>query len=474
MDLDIDSDDVSYIDNITVDIFFDQINAKNIEKAKVIIEENNKRHIEELKTIDITKLPANNLVVANSKVASQWYYEKNGDLMPWECTAGSGKNVWWLCSVVCEIGGCLHIYKGTIASKLVQKFPCPLCCPAPRQFCYHVSLGYLYPKLSLQWNYNKNTDFDITPSKILPYYSKPVWWICENAICKCKHEWQATPHGRVKNNAGCPYCSTPASKFCIHSTIIHTHPEIAKEWHPTKNGELKPENISKGCHTKVWFICDQKHEYKASVYHRTSPTNKRGCPICVNKTEKKLYEMLNNIYDVQQGAKFEWCRNPENNYYLPFDFEIIGYKLLIELDGDQHFTDSIIFEKSSDENVFRDIYKMKQAVENGYSIIRLSQYHVYYDLIDWKNKLKSLIKVYNEPDVFYIDDNKNIYSKHIEEYQKYNRDIQLDNFANYKIINPSKRHERARNVKNNKIIKKDESSEDERPVKKVKDVKKTK
>ena len=52
--------------------------------------------------------------------------------------------------------------------------------------------------------------------------------------------------------------------------------------------------------------------------------------------------------------------------------------------------------------------------------------------------------------------------------------IQLEKFTNYKIINPSKRHERARNVKNNKIIKKDESSEDERPIKKVKDVKKTK
>ena len=32
---------------------------------------------------------------------------------------------------------------------------------------------------------------------------------------------------------------------------IADYPELVAQWHPTKNGELKPENISFGSHKKV-------------------------------------------------------------------------------------------------------------------------------------------------------------------------------------------------------------------------------
>ena len=35
--------------------------------------------------------------------------------------------------------------------------------------------------------------------------------------------------------------------------------------------------------------------------------------------------------------KFNWCKNPETNKYLPFDFYIPDLNLIIEIDGDQHF-----------------------------------------------------------------------------------------------------------------------------------------
>ena len=60
------------------------------------------------------------------------------------------------------------------------------------------------------------------------------------------------------------------------------NPELAKEWHPTKNGDLNPEKVGPGSNKKVWWKCEKggDHEWKTSVVHRTNGT---GCPVCANK-----------------------------------------------------------------------------------------------------------------------------------------------------------------------------------------------
>ena len=45
-------------------------------------------------------------------------------------------------------------------------------------------------------------------------------------------------------------------------------PEIAKEWHPTKNINLKPEDVIKYTNKKVWWLCPKKHEYESRVSAR--------------------------------------------------------------------------------------------------------------------------------------------------------------------------------------------------------------
>ena len=56
----------------------------------------------------------------------------------------------------------------------------------------------------------------------------------------------------------------------------------------------------------------------------------------------------------------------------------------------------------------RDKYKMEKALENGYSVIRILQEDIYYDKNDWKNKLINSIKLYEIPQIIYLDD---IYEK---------------------------------------------------------------
>ncbi len=86
--------------------------------------------------------------------------------------------------------------------------------------------------------------------------------------------------------------------------------------------------------------------------------------------------------------------------------------LIIELDGRQHFKEI----RNWGDPVVRtqtDIYKMKCAINNGYSVIRILQEDVYYDRHNWKNVLTNHIKQYDKPCVIFLSDS-DVYNKHID------------------------------------------------------------
>ena len=58
------------------------------------------------------------------------------------------------------------------------------------------------------------------------------------------------------------------SKLIANKNDLGTvSPDIAKEWHKTKNGDLKPRNVTKGSHKKVWWQCSKfkSHEWEARI-----------------------------------------------------------------------------------------------------------------------------------------------------------------------------------------------------------------
>ena len=56
----------------------------------------------------------------NPLVASQWNYEKNGELLPTQVTAGSNEKVWWKCNI------CGHEWMTDICSR-TNGTGCPEC-----------------------------------------------------------------------------------------------------------------------------------------------------------------------------------------------------------------------------------------------------------------------------------------------------------------------------------------------------------
>jgi len=65
----------------------------------------------------------------------------------------------------------------------------------------------------------------------------------------------------------------------VISGLNGSHPELAAQRHPTKNGDLAPEQVVDGSHMKVWWICPEgpDYEWEPVIYRRIIGTS---CPYC--------------------------------------------------------------------------------------------------------------------------------------------------------------------------------------------------
>ena len=60
-----------------------------------------------------------------------------------------------------------------------------------------------------------------------------------------------------------------------------TDPLLLRQWHPLRNGDLSPRQVSPGSHRKVWWRCDRGHEWQAEIKSRALLGT--GCPVCAGK-----------------------------------------------------------------------------------------------------------------------------------------------------------------------------------------------
>lgn len=126
-------------------------------------------------------------------------------------------------------------------------------------------------ELQKEWAFDKNT---VVPDVLTPRSRTKVWWRCEKG-----HEWQASLDSRISLKRSCPYCSNQ-SVAAGENDLASTNPEMAKLWHPTLNGDLKPTDIAPGSSKRVWWRCEKGHEWQAAAYSIKAGT---ACPYCAGK-----------------------------------------------------------------------------------------------------------------------------------------------------------------------------------------------
>lgn len=176
-------------------------------------------------------------------------------------------------NVTCQCEICGNTWEAS-PSNLLQGTGCPYCTEKKVLSGYN-DLQTRNPTLAKEWNYKKNNG--LMPSDVMPKSGKKVWWTCEN-----EHEWEA-PIDRRSSGSGCPYCSN-RKVLQGYNDLQTINPTLSNEWNYEKNIGITPSDVMPNSNQKVWWRCNQGHEWQAIIQNRNKGS---GCPQCFKEKRKK-------------------------------------------------------------------------------------------------------------------------------------------------------------------------------------------
>ncbi len=285
--------------------------------------------------------PDNNLAFCFPKIATQLHPSKNGDLKAFDLTPKSSKNVWWLCPNE-------HSWQCVVSARTDKGRSCKECnlesaqknaekklkikkekelkkkklelerkqalqkkehrirrkqkqlkisrpnqrkanknitvssdkATTPTPF---ISLLEHSPHLILEWDQKLNNDVLLSE---LAYGSKKKYrWRCS---LYPDHIWKAAPIDRTRRGKSeCPYCKS----------LSIVRPDIAKFWHPVKNGTLTPLEVTPHSRKVVKWQCidNPTHEWEKAVNLQTLAGK---CSMCTGWPLEKYQLLLKDNRDI--------------------------------------------------------------------------------------------------------------------------------------------------------------------------------
>jgi len=346
----------------------------------------------------------------------EWDTEKN-TLDPHTISPGSDRVVWWKCSKG-------HSYEMQVNLKAVRNYGCPICSG------HRVEAGFndfasAYPDLLKVWDFERN---DIRPDEVTRESNKKVWWTCPQG-----HSYEMTVHKKVSRNAGCPVCSGHKTVKGIND-FATLYPELAKEWHPEKNGNLKPTDVSKKNGKKVWWQCRYGHEWLASVHDRADGT---GCPFCAEGRltsfpEQAIFYYIKKLYpDALNRYKGIFNNGMELDIYVP------SVRFAVEFDGAYwHGTNEVHAREKTKYDICREneinLIRVKENSDNDWRDVA----DVIYIIKKRRNKkeLQSVIQAILDS----IDRESNMWTRKnpFNVYSRVSVDIERDEYDIRKYLTP--------------------------------------
>lgn len=282
----------------------------------------------------------------------EWLYKKNCGWGPEDFSSGSTVAPWWQCQTNKK-----HIWQSSIYVR-TGGHGCPCC--TSNSPTYEKSLAKLFPKAALRWHPEMNEP--LKPSEVNAHSNQLVWWFCPD----CSYEWQAKVQDLTRTENGCFRCSKniinlrhypyalkffdrKANKdvdltwldtrtkvhwkcpkasdhiwyqvfyknraqdafcpFCSNrkasktNCLAKSYPELAEQWHPSKNGKLTPQMVTPGSEFLAWWKCLYcQYSWKAKICNRV--TNLTGCPDCwKNKHPLAIEEMQARLDMAYENSK---------------------------------------------------------------------------------------------------------------------------------------------------------------------------
>jgi Probable Zinc-ribbon domain len=156
------------------------------------------------------------------------------------------------------------------------------------------SLADLFPAIAREFDEERNGGLT---AKGVGISSGGKWnWRC---VQNKGHRWPTTISHRVRGQ-GCPFCSGRRARpdHCLAVAA----PEIAKQWHPTRNGNVTPFGVPPNSGKRFWFLCEVcGWAWKAMVNNRRKG---QGCPCCAGK----VLTDANQLSNMKPELVCEWHR----------------------------------------------------------------------------------------------------------------------------------------------------------------------
>ena len=180
-------------------------------------------------------------VADDGKLASLWDATQNAEPAA-KVAATSFRPAHWKCSQG-------HSFSRSPRS-MQRDASCPAC---SKSGSTHTNLLKLRPTLAALWDAEKNTSLAL--ADIDATRASPVWWRCPNG-----HSFQRPPVRMLADDA-CPTCAL------AKTSLTAVAPNVAAEWHPTKNA-ITPTEVDADHVMNAWWICPNGHEYQATVRSR--------------------------------------------------------------------------------------------------------------------------------------------------------------------------------------------------------------
>lgn len=280
---------------------------------------------------------------------------------------------------------------------------CPYC--ARKILHFRDSFGYwcatnIENFMEDYWS-DKNTD---DPFTLAINSKKKIWIKCNNTNY---HEDYQTSCFNFYKGKRCPYCSS--KKIHYKDSLGYRYPISLKYW-DWENNKKSPYEIAMKSNKKVNFTCP-KHghffispcDFVESIYH---------CPKCALENKTSSLELKVQNYLKEKNIKYltEYdCTvkpiNPKTNKILPYDNQLIDYKIIIEVNGSQHYHFNIKWYGESYEerianyeySLWKDEYKKQFAQNRGYVYLVLP-YYVFDDKDTYKKIINNIIKQYTYND----------------------------------------------------------------------------
>ena len=295
--------------------------------------------------------------IADDPIQSKyWDYDRNAE-DPHDIPFRSNGYYYWICPE------CGKSYKRNASYQYVSSHLCNDCADKERQKNRNltiVSKGSVadMPNLMAMWASDLNEE---DPHNVSAYTKKMYWWRCP----ECGKVEYSSPD-KKHEYSHCGDCGNKMigitrrkNEVSRKGSFGDQHPHLAKEWHPTMNGDVTPYDITSGCGECFYWKCKYGHVFRTSPQERVN--RHAGCPTCkmslrTSFTEQAIAFYLSKTMEVKQHHK-------EGGFN--FDIFIPSLKSVIEYDG--------MFWHAKEETAKRDKHKDKYCNKKKWRIIRVKE-----------------------------------------------------------------------------------------------------